>query len=118
MPPYATLEGKSDEIYIIWFLFFQVQKDGGEEGLWIINAKEGKGKIEFNGKDKPDVTFIVKDADIIELLTGKIQPQRAFFQGKVKIQGNMGLAMKLTGLQQTAAAKIEALRNKHLKSKL
>ncbi|XP_030759101.1 non-specific lipid-transfer protein [Sitophilus oryzae] len=96
----------------------KVIKDNGEEGFWVINAKEGKGKIEFNSKVKPDVTFIVKDGDVLDLLTGKIQPQRAFFQGKVKIQGNMGLAMKLTQLQQTAAAKIDALRAKHLKSKL
>lgn len=84
----------------------------------MINTKQGKGKIEFNGKDKPAVTFIIKDADIIDLLTGKIEPQRAFFQGKVKIQGNMGLALKLTELQRSAASKIDALRAKHLKSKL
>ncbi|KAF7281607.1 sterol carrier protein X-related thiolase isoform X2 [Rhynchophorus ferrugineus] len=96
----------------------KVVKNNGQEGFWIINAKVGKGTIEFNSKVKPDVTFTVKDEDIIDLLTGKIQPQRAFFQGKVKIQGNMGLALKLTQLQQSAAAKIEALRAKHLKSKL
>ncbi|XP_050294347.1 sterol carrier protein 2-like [Anthonomus grandis grandis] len=96
----------------------KVQKDNGEEGFWVINATQGKGKIEFNGKDKPQVTFIVKEADILDLLTGKIQPQRAYFQGKVKVSGNMGLAMRLTELQRTAAPKIEALRAKHLKSKL
>ncbi|CAH1975136.1 unnamed protein product [Acanthoscelides obtectus] len=84
----------------------------GKTGYWVVNCKQGKGKIEFNGKDKPDVTFIVKDADIKELITGKIPPQKAFFQGKVKIQGNMGLAMKLAELQRTAAKKIEVLRAK------
>lgn len=96
----------------------KVQKDNGEEGLWIINTKSGKGKIEFNGKDKPEVIFTVKDSDIIELLTGAIEPQKAFFQGKIKIKGNIGLALKLMELQKTAASKIEALRAKHLKSKL
>lgn len=30
---------------------FKVSKDG-KTGMWIINAKTGKGKVEFNGKGK------------------------------------------------------------------
>lgn len=29
---------------------FRVKKSNGEEGFWVINAKEGKGYIEFNSK--------------------------------------------------------------------
>lgn len=85
---------------------------GGKEGMWIINAKTGKGKVEYNGKDKPDVTFIMNDDDVVDLISGKINPQKAFFQGKIKIQGNMGLALKLTELQKRASARIEELRSK------
>lgn len=61
---------------------------------------------------KPDVTFIVDEANVPDLILGKINPQRAFFQGKIKIQGNMGLALKLAELQRTAAKKIDELRSK------
>lgn len=64
---------------------------------------------------KPDVTFTVNDADIIDLVTGKLNPQKAFFQGKVKIQGNMGLALKLTELQREIT-RVNEIAN--LKSKL
>ncbi|XP_012228278.1 sterol carrier protein 2 [Linepithema humile] len=85
---------------------------GGAEGYWIVDAKTGKGKVEYNSKTKPDVTFTISDTDIEDFVSGKLNPQKAFFQGKVKIQGNMGLAMKLPDLQRRAAKKIELLRSR------
>lgn len=84
----------------------------GQTAFWTINAKEGKGKITLNGKEKCDVTFIISDEDVTDLMTGKMPPQKAFFQGKIKIQGNMGAAMKLMDLQRSSASRIEALRAK------
>lgn len=84
----------------------------GAMGYWVINAKTGKGSVTYNGTEKPDVTFIIKDCDVVELISGKINPQKAFFQGKVKIQGNMGMAMKLVDLQKRAQHKIDELKAK------
>lgn len=110
----AMLEDKENLIEKVRAVYgFRVTNGpDGKVGFWVINAKEGKGKITYNGKEKCDITFIINDADVSDLITGKLPPQKAFFQGKVKIQGNMGLAMKLLDLQRSAQHRIEELRSK------
>ena len=58
---------------------FKVKADKGGVGTWIVDAKNGRGKVEFNGKAKPDVTFQASDADLFDLMSGKLNPQKAFF---------------------------------------
>uniref|UniRef100_A0A4W4FDY9 Sterol carrier protein 2 n=1 Tax=Electrophorus electricus TaxID=8005 RepID=A0A4W4FDY9_ELEEL len=72
---------------------------GGREGLWVVDVKNGKGSVD-NDK-KADCTISMGDADLLDLMTGKLNPQTAFFQGKLKINGNMGMALKLQNLQLT-----------------
>lgn len=85
---------------------------GGAEAFWVINAKSGSGSVELNGKSKPDITFTINDKDVSDFITGKLDPQKAFFQGKIKLQGNIAYAMKLLDLQKHAAKQITFLRSR------
>jgi sterol carrier protein 2 len=77
-------------------------KSGDKEGVWVVDAKNGSGSVSFNPAGKGDVTISMEDDNLVQLMSGKLNPQQAFFQGKLKIAGNMGLAMKLQQLQPAA----------------
>lgn len=81
----------------------------GNEGTWLVDVKNDNGSVAFGSDAKADVTITISDADFLNLATGKLNPQTAFFQKKLKMAGNMGLAMKLKDVlpppgQQPAAA--------------
>ncbi|KAB0363962.1 hypothetical protein FD754_008118, partial [Muntiacus muntjak] len=89
------------------FAFKVKDGPGGKEATWVVDVKNGKGSVLPNSDKKADCTITMADSDLLALMTGKMNPQTAFFQGKLKINGNMGLAMKLQNLQlQPGKAKL------------
>jgi sterol carrier protein 2 len=75
----------------------------GKETTWIVDVKNGNGSVSVNGKATPDVVLQINDVDLLDLMSGKLNAQKAFFQGKLKIKGNMALAMKLREFQTQIA---------------
>uniref|UniRef100_A0A674CWK4 Sterol carrier protein 2 n=1 Tax=Salmo trutta TaxID=8032 RepID=A0A674CWK4_SALTR len=81
------------------FAFKVTDGPEGTDALWVVDAKNGQGSV----NKKADCTITMGDEDLMKLMTGKMNPQTAFFQGKLKIAGNMGMAMKLQSLQLVPA---------------
>ncbi|MBI3247734.1 MAG: SCP2 sterol-binding domain-containing protein [Deltaproteobacteria bacterium] len=52
----------------------------------------------------PNITISMKEADYLDMINGKLNGQMAFMTGKLKIAGDMGLALKLQTLFQTRGA--------------
>jgi putative sterol carrier protein len=63
--------------------------------IWTIDLKNGDGKIVRGKEGKADATFTLLDEDAVKLFDGKLQPQTAFMQGKIKIRGNIAAAMRM-----------------------
>ncbi len=62
---------------------------------------EGEGSIMVDengvreGDDEADVTMIASADTFQGIIEGDVNPTMAFMSGKLKIEGNMGMAMKL-----------------------
>lgn len=70
-------------------------------GEWNLDLKNGSGSLS-SGTKKADLTITVSDDDFFAMFQGKLNAQQAFMKGKLKIKGNMGLAMKLNTVLQAA----------------
>lgn len=82
-------------------------KDGpnGEEATWIVDLKNDKGAVSNDPAINADCTLAASDEDLLELLTGKLNPQMAFLNGKLKIIGKVGMVLKLQPLLKLAPEK-------------
>merc|ERR1712072_339331 len=74
-----------------------VIKEDPVNGTWILDFKNGDGKV-YQGQGKADVTFTMSDSDFVAMSEGKLDGQSAFMGGKLKLAGNMAIAMKLGGI--------------------
>ncbi|RNA45144.1 hydroxysteroid dehydrogenase 2 [Brachionus plicatilis] len=74
---------------------------------WYLDLKNGSGKIDsgvYNGQVNCTMTM---SSDIFNKMTsGALKPTMAFMSGKLKIKGEMGLAMKLEKLMSSLKSKL------------
>ena len=73
---------------------------------WTVDLKNGAGSV-TKGKaaGKIDLTMSISDENFFLLGNGDLNAQTAFMSGKLKIKGNMGLAMKLGPIIEQARPK-------------
>ena len=69
--------------------------DGDTGGTWTVDLTKDADFVTDGAVDEPQCTIAMKEADFVSLWEGKLPGAQAFMMGKLKIKGDMGLAMKL-----------------------
>jgi putative sterol carrier protein len=75
---------------------FNLSGDGG--GTYHISIKDGACSVTEGPHASPNMTMTMAAQDYVDMISGKLNGQMAFMSGKLKIAGDMGLAMKMQSL--------------------
>ncbi len=74
----------------------QYHLTGDEAGDYIIDIKDGACSVEEGTADAPTMTLTADGRYFGDVLLGKEDGMKGFMQGKLKLAGDLNLAMKLT----------------------
>jgi putative sterol carrier protein len=77
---------------------YDVSGEGG--GTWHAVIKDGTCTVKPGPAASPNLTLQISAQDWLDMLGGKQSGQMLFMSGKLKVKGDMGLAMKLGSMFQ------------------
>ena len=73
---------------------YKFEVTGDEQSSWIVDLTSAPGVVR-ESNDDADCTITVSGGDLVDIVVGKLNGQMAFMEGKLKVSGDMALAMKL-----------------------
>ena len=75
---------------------FDLSGDGG--GQWHVMIANEQCQVQEGKAASPNITISMTAKDYLDMVNGKLNGQMAFMTGKLKIAGDMGLALRLQSL--------------------
>lgn len=83
---------------------YRFDLSGDHSGVWFLDLRTGSGSAgQGEPSVKADVVMKMDSGDFSKMFAGKLKPTLAFMSGKLKIKGDMTLAIKLEKLMNRMA---------------
>jgi putative sterol carrier protein len=95
----STTERMSKKIAMAHGLNATIKFDFGDDGIIFVDATQNPATISHEDEEA-DTTFSCSLSVFEKILDGEQDPNIAFMMGKIKIRGNMGLALKLNSIME------------------
>ena len=77
---------------------FQFDISGDNGGQWYVKVADGKAEVAKGEAGNANLTMSATDENWQRIVSGEMSGQTAFLTGRLKIRGDMSLAMKLQGV--------------------
>ncbi|MFH1809615.1 MAG: SCP2 sterol-binding domain-containing protein [Pseudomonadota bacterium] len=77
---------------------FQFTVTGDNGGTWHVDLTKDADWVGEGALDDAKCKITIADADWVGIFEGSVNPQMAFMSGKLKVAGDMSLALKLQSL--------------------
>jgi putative sterol carrier protein len=77
---------------------YQCHITGVENGDWVMSVEDGQCRITPGELQQPRATLEIDARDLTDLLSGKLDPLRAFFSGTLQLTGDTNAVIKLLSM--------------------
>ena len=74
----------------------QYHLTGAEGGDWVVTIRDQTCTVEPGVTENPTMTLTADSQDYKDVILGKLDPMAAFMQQKLKLAGNLNMALGLT----------------------
>ena len=71
---------------------------GRDAGVWTVDVHDGNVSIQEGDVGSPQVTVKAASEDLVALIKGDLNPMAAFMQGRLRVEGDLSIAMKMQKL--------------------